>query len=231
MQAISLTKLARFRISAFSLVMACSQFYPAQAGATPINISLGASPNITSDVGTSFTDLNGIALQGQTLSLDFSFPGKFVRLFSVTSDTFDIQITLQTQGGGQVGFLDGTGYLVDSQGIAIPGFGVTGSASGPDLLTIGLFPLLKDINGTPNDDLTRPLDFFGVHFDLILPNNPSVAITSSDFELVSNPGEPFGIGPGVPRDIVPDAGSSFFLLILGSLAAVLAARVCPDASA
>lgn len=218
MQVISLTKLTRFPISAFSLVMACSQFYPAQAGATPININLGASPKVTWDVGTSFNDLNGIALQGQTLSLDFSFSGKFVRLFSVTSDTFDIQITLQTNG--QPGFLDGTGYLFDQQGNPLDAPQALGGASGNGSTAAGLLPLLAG-------GLQRPLDFFGVHFDLILPNNPSVAITSSDFELVSNPGEPFGIGPGVPPNIVPDAGSSFSLLILGSLAAVLAARICP----
>jgi hypothetical protein len=217
MQATSwhLLKLVRFRILAFTLLIVCSQFYTTRAGATLIDINLGGSPKITSGDEASFTDLNGTAFQGQTLSLDFSISnGKFVRLFSATSSTFDIQIILQTNGASQVGFLDGTGHLVDSQGIAIPGFGVTGSASGNDLLTIGLFPLLKDKNGTPNDDLPRPLDFFGVHFDLILPNNPSVTITNGDFALVSDPGAPFGIGPGVPRDIVPDTGSTFLFLTL-----------------
>ena len=213
-----LLKLARFRILAFTLFVACLQFYTARAGATLINIGLGGSPKITSGDGASFTDLNGTVLQGQTLSLDFSLSnGKFVRLFSITSNTFDIQITLQTNGSGQLGFLDGTGYLVDSQGISIPGFGVTGSASGNDLLTILLFPLLKDKNGTPNDDLPRPLDFFGVHFDLTLPNNPSVAITGSNFALSSDPGAPFGVGPGVPRDIVPDSGSTLLFLTLSVL--------------
>ena len=207
---------ARFRILVFTLLIACLQFYTGHAGATSINVDLGASPNITSDHGASFTDIAGTALQGQTLSLDFFFlNGKFVRLFSATSNTFDILITLQTNGAGQVGFLDGTGYLFDQQGNPLDAPQMLGSASGNGSMAAGLLPLLAG-------GLQRPLDFFGVHFDLILPNNPSIAITSSDFGLLSAPGAPFGIGPGVPRDITtPDTGSSFILLCLGTLGLML----------
>jgi hypothetical protein len=212
-----LINLARFRILVFTLLIACLQFYTGHAGATSINIGLGASPNITSDYEASFTDITGTGLQGQTLSLDFLFlNGKFVRLFNATSNTFDILITLQTSGAGQVGFLDGTGYLFDQQGNPLDAPQVLGSASGNNgSMAAGLFPLL-------GGGLQRPLDFFGVHFDLILPNDPSVTITSSDFGLLSDPGAPFGIGPGVPRDITtPDTGSSFLLVCLGSLGLML----------
>lgn len=215
-----LVNLARFRIMAFTFCIAYLHFCAGRAGATTISIDLGASPNITSDHGASFNGLAGTSLAGQTLSIDFSFAnGKFVRLFSVTSNDFDILVSLQTNGAGQVGFLDGTGYLFDQHGNPLDPPQVLGSASGTDgSMAAGLFPLLTG-------GLQRPLDFFGVHLDLILPNNPSVAITSSDFRLLSDPGAPFGIGPGVPPDITaPDTGSSFILLCLASLGLVLARR-------
>jgi hypothetical protein len=148
------------------------------------------------------------------LSIDLTISNnEFVRLFTITSPPFHVSITLQTNGTNAHVFLHGTGYLVDSQGMAIPGFGVTGSASGHNLLGIGLFPLLKDENGTPNNDLPKPLDFFGIHFDLTFPDahKESVRVMGGEFGLFSDPGTVFGIGPGIPRDIVPDSGSTLLL--------------------
>ena len=142
--------------------------------------------------------------------------GKFVRLFSITSDSFHAQITLQTSGMGQVGFLSGTGVLFDQHGNPLDAEQDLGSASGDDgSMAAGLFPLF-------GPGLPRPSDFFGVHLDVTLPNNPVVAITSSDFTLSSDSGFPFGVGPGVPPDITtPDLGSSFLLLCLGSIGLIL----------
>jgi len=68
-------------------------------------------------VGDNFTDLNGTPLVGQTMSLDFMFTnGNFVRLFTVTQPLFDVSLQLQTSGVGFVGFLSGTGYLLDQSG-------------------------------------------------------------------------------------------------------------------
>ncbi len=187
-----------------------------RAQATAIQIDLGNPNTLANDLAVAFSELDGTSLVGQTLSLDFSFTDQeFVRIFSVTSDAFIAGLALQTNGSGLVGFLDGTGYLIDAQGNAIPGFGVTGSSSGDDgSMFLGLFPLLKDADGTPNDDLPRPLDFFGVHYDLTFPSNPSVAVTGGQFEMFSDTG-PFGIGPGLPADIVPDVGSTLLLLGIG----------------
>ena len=190
------------------------------ANATPIEIDLGPPHTITSQTPSSpFEELNGTPLSGQTVSVDFSFSNnEFVRLFTITSTTFDAFIKLQTNGSGFLGFLEGTGYLVDMQGNAIPGFGITGSASGNDgSLAIGLFPLLKDEDGTPNTDLLRPLDFYGIHYDLSFPdvNDSSIHVIGGEFTLISDAGGVFGIGPGIPRDIVPDSGSTLFLLGMG----------------
>jgi hypothetical protein len=205
--------LVSVRKLALTLLLACLHFWAPSAGATPIKIGLGASPNITSYVADSFAALDGTALQGQTLSLDFSFlNGEFVRLFSITSRLFDAQIFLQTSGLGEVGFLNGNGYLLDQRGNPLEPPQDLGSASGNDgSMAAGLFPLL-------GDGLHRPRDFFGVHFDLTLPDNPSVFITGSAFKFLSDPDLPFGVGPGVPHNItVPDAGSSVLLLCFGLL--------------
>jgi len=191
------------------------------ARATTIQVGLGPS-GIFTDVDVPFSDLNGVSLSGQTLSLDFIFsPGQFVRLFSVTSD-LEVSLKLQTNSPGLVGFLSGTGFLSDQQGNPLQPPEILGRASSSDgRMFAGLFPLDPG-TGVPN----RPFDFFDVHFDLTLPNNPSFQITGSDFELLdSGLNGPFGVGPGIPADLVPDAGSTLFLLVLGLVVPVLTTRL------
>jgi hypothetical protein len=190
------------------------------ANAAPIEVSLGPPHTVTSQTPPSpFDGLNGTPLDGQNLAVDFSFSNnEFARVFTVTTPDFMASIKLQTNSLGFVGFLQGTGYLIDVNGNAIPGFGITGSASGSDgWMAISLFPLLKDEDGTPNDDLPRPFDFYGVHFDLVFPDvdDPSIYVTGGEFWLSDPSGGVFGIGPGLPRNIVPDSGSTLLLLGIG----------------
>ncbi len=199
----------------------------AQAGS--IDVDLGPSHTITSETPPSFfDDLNGTPLAGQNLAVDFSFlNGEFARIFTVTSDAFQASIKLQTNSLGFVGFLDGTGYLIDINGNAIPGYGITGSASGSDgWMAISLFPLLKDDDGTPNDDLLRPFDFYGVHFDLTFPdvNDDAIFVTSGEFWLSDPSGGVFGVGPGIPRNVVPESGNTVILLVIG-LACTIGLRI------
>ena|SRR5438874_7751989 len=179
--------------------------------ATTISLDLGASPKVSSKVMDSFDVLDGTLLLGQTLSLDFTFSdGEFVRLFTITSKPFTFLLKLQTDASGMVDFLDGTGFLVDQHGNPLQSPQQLGSASGNNgLLAAGLFPLLPG-------NLQRPLDFFGIHFDLTLPLDPFVFITGEKFEFLSDVGRPFGVGPGVPPDIVPDSGSTLLLFIIAS---------------
>jgi hypothetical protein len=189
------------------------------ARATTMHLDLGTSPQVTCKVTNSFDALNGTALQGQTLSLDFRFShGEFVRLFTVTSSPFVALLKLQTSSFSKLDFLSGTGFLVNQHGNPMQQPQQLGSASGNNgLLAVGLFPLLPG-------DLSRPLDFFGIHFDLTLPVSPFVVFTGEDFLLKSDPGAPFGVGPGVPADIVPDSGSTFLLLCLGVIGLLAAVR-------
>ena len=104
---------------------------------------------------------------------------------------------------------------------------MTGSASGSDgSLSLGFYPLLKDKDGTHNTDLLRPFDFYGIHYDLTLPdlNDPSIQITLGQLMLSSAPGGVFGIGPGLPRDVVPESGSTVLLLGMAGLLVVVVAK-------
>lgn len=181
--------------------------------AVPIQIDLGAPGTYSLDTTVPFNNLNGTALLGQSLSVDFVFANsQFVRLFTVTT-SFSVLVALQTDGSGLVGFLTGTGYLTDSFGNALEPPEILGSASSDDgRMFAGSYP-----------QVNRPIDFYGVRFDLIFPTNPTVAVTGGQFRLLSD-SEPFGIGPGLPTDIVPDSGSTAALLGLGFLGIILFAH-------
>jgi hypothetical protein len=152
---------------------------------------------------------------GQPLSLDFVFTNmEFVRLFTVTTD-FSVFMTLQTNGsnlGKNMVFLSGTGYLTDIHGNPLESAETLGRTSSSSAMPVGL------ISPTAG----RPIDFYGVHLDLTFPTNPAV-VTAGQFRLLSNTG-PFGIGPGLPADIVPDTGSTAILLGLGFFGIILVTR-------
>jgi len=169
-----------------------------------IQISLGAPGALSFDTKVPFNDLNGTALLGQSVSVDFMFTSsEFARLFTVTTDPL-VLLTLQTKNSGSVGFLQGTGQLIDNLSKALEPPETLGSAtSSAGTMIVGLSPQVK-----------RPIDFYGVHYDLTFPNNPGVAVTEGEFRLFSDSG-PFGIGPGVPADIVSDTGGTAILLGLG----------------
>jgi len=48
----------------------------------------------------------------------------------------------------------------------------------------------------------------------MLPLDPLVSITGEQFWLMSE--RPFGVGPGVPSDFVPDSGSTLLLFGIAS---------------
>ena len=178
-----------------------------------ITIDLGASGLTVGTDRIGFSEMNGTPVTG-TVSEDFVFAHHaFVRLFTVTDTSFCAIMSLQTSGSGLVGFLNGTGYLTDAHGNAIPGYGITGRASSSTgAMSLGFFPLLKDESGNPNEALNRPLDFYGVHFDITFPDvDPSIETMSGQFFLTAS-GTTFGIGPHIPADVVPDAGSTALLL-------------------
>jgi hypothetical protein len=111
------------------------------ATAITVPIDLSERGTLSEESTFSFTGLEGIPLASHSLSLDLVFAhNEFIRLFTITGLTIsdshpptisrsspDALLMLQTNGTGLVGFLDGSAYLLDKHGDAIPGFGVTGS--------------------------------------------------------------------------------------------------------
>lgn len=183
--------------------------------ATTIEIDLGPTGNFTganAQLGPiSFSDLNGTPINGSSLSVDFFFTNnEFVRLFASTTPFFDVRLNLLTNAGTFPGLLTAqSDYLIAKDGSAIPGFGIVGRANSSNgSTTIGFFPLLEDANGTPNPNLTFPLDFYGVHFGFTLPNDTSVSVIGGGFTLS---GAPFAVGPQVP-----DTGSAWLLFLIGT---------------
>lgn len=203
----------------------------ASAGASEITFELGGTTGVKAALSVPFNVLSGTALQGQTLSINFVFgTGRFGRLFSVTDSSLAAGLTLSTSLSGSPGFLGGTGFLFDQQGqqmIPLQSPQQLGSASNSNgVMFAGLFPLQAG-------GLNRPLDFFGIHFDLTLPDNPSVVLTSdSSFDLFffdNNPSARFGVGPGIPQNIVPEGTPTLFLFSIGAVAVMFGRRYFAEA--
>jgi hypothetical protein len=174
------------------------------ARAVPITVDLGTHGTLSPDRTFTLNEISGTALNGQNLAIDIRFAdAKFVRLFSITSDDFGVLLRFNTDHAGLVGFLEGTGFFVDADGNSLHTPQTLGSASSSSgFMAVGLFPI-------SSGELHRPYDFYGIHLDLILPSNPSVSVTDLQFQLVSGP---FGVGPGLPPDIVSDQGRTLPLL-------------------
>jgi hypothetical protein len=176
------------------------------AQAITIEINLGTSSTLSYDRTVAFESFNGTPLLGQNLSVDFTFMDQeFVRLFSVTT-AYETSLTLQTDGSGMVGFLDGTGYLVDANGNPLHTPQDLGSAASSDAwICAALYPLWSN-------ELAAPTDSYGVHYDLTLPNNPQVMVTAATLRLqAAGSAGPFGIGPDLPANIVPDSVNTLLL--------------------
>jgi hypothetical protein len=199
--------LARALIFVVVATLALARGEKSQAVTIPIDLGNSGFPF---DISFPFNDLNGTSLAGQNLSVDFIFADPaFVRLFTVTTD-FDAAVRLETNGSN-VGFLTGMGYLINAQGNALHTAEILGSASSSSTMFASLIPPAG---------LQRPVDFFGVHYDFhydfMFPEDPSVDVTGGQLRLFTlGAGGPFGIGPGVPADIVPDVGGTLLLFSIG----------------
>jgi hypothetical protein len=186
--------------------------------ATSIPINLG-SPRVTPFFGTLFNELNGVPLNGQSLSLNFVFTDNFVRLlplgsFPHTGKDFDIALVLETNVKGLPGFASGRGFIFDQAGNPLqPAERLGSAASSGGAIVLGLFPLS---GGAPTD-----ANFSGFHVNITLPDNPGFEITDEHLQLLgghihgfpSNEGQ-FGIGPHITDNSSTFALFAFALLAL-----------------
>jgi len=205
--------------------------------ATTITINLGPPGRVTGEKIVSFSGLNDLQLNGQTLSLDLVFSGNgFVRLFKSTSPTFLLLPMLDVFGAGTINDPTGSGYLFDETGKRISSVtsfeGSVTSDPGGEAFRLalgGFFPLLADETGRPAEDVPFPLDIYGAHLDITLPNGPAFDVTGGELGLFPNASQrwnnQFQIGD------VPDSGCTLFLaltavVLLFSLDAAM--RRCPS---
>jgi hypothetical protein len=98
------------------VTLACSISWVPAYGTT-MTIDLGPPSRVTGEKIVSFSDLNDLQLNGQTLSLDLVFSGNgFVRLFKSTSPSFLLLPMLDVFGAGTINNPTGSGYLFDQAG-------------------------------------------------------------------------------------------------------------------
>src|SRR6266550_6098142 len=120
--------------------------------ATTITIDLGPPGRVIGQKIVSFSGLNDLQLNGQTLSFDLVFSDNgFVRLFKSTNSTFLLLPMLDVFGAGTINNPTGTGYLFDQAGnpiSSVTSFGgsVTADPGGEAIRLAlgGFFPLLAD---------------------------------------------------------------------------------------
>ena len=187
------------------------------AVATQLWVDLGPPTGVLHDSRTVKSGAPNVQFAGQNIDIDFSFEdSQFIRLFTATNNSFQINVFFRINNAplGALNFA-GNGFLTDNHGAEL-GPAVTLEASsvtrhfhqvGVDLL---LRPLTSDV---------VPVDVFGFHLDLTLPNCPGFGFGDGPPGGVTFAADVFGIGPGVPRDIVPDFGSTalFLTIALGGL--------------
>ena len=175
--------------------------------ATTITIDLGPPGRVTGQKIVSFSGLNDLQLNGQTLSLDLVFSGNsFVRLFKSTNSTFLLLPMLDVFGAGTIHDPTGRGYLFDKAGnpiSSVTSFGgsVTTDPGGEEvrLALGGFYPLLAD-------GASVPADIYGAHLNIKLPSNSAFDVTGGQLGLFLNASQPwhnkFQIGD------VPDSGGT-----------------------
>jgi hypothetical protein len=191
------------------------------AFAIPIKVDLGPNGVVN---GSRLADLPApnVEFQGQNIVIDFSFlNGGFMRLFTATN-SFQIDAFFRINNAPLIPPLvfAGSGFLTGSQGqqgpaVNLQAFPVTNLFNeqvGVDLL---LIPLISN---------AVPADVDGIHLDLTLPDSPGFGFGEGPDGGITFDGNVFGIGPGVPRDIVPDIGSTLLFLAI-SLMGVIGARI------
>ena len=186
------------------------------AVATPLCVDLGPS-GVVHNNRTVDSGAPNVGFAGQNIDIDFSFQnGQFIRLFTATENMFQIDAFFRINNARLPALnFAGSGFLTDSHGAEL----------GP-AVTLEAFPVTQDLHQVGVDLVLRPLtsdvvpvDVFGFHLDLTLPNCPGFGFGDGPPGGVTFAADVFGIGPGVPRDIVPDVGSTglFLTIALGGL--------------
>ena len=190
------------------------------AVATPLWLDLGET-GVVNGSRTVELPAPNVQFQGQNVVFDFSFQSdEFIRLFTATKHSFQMDAFFRINNAPlpPLNFA-GSGFLTDNLGGQL-GPAVSLKASevtvgiGVNEVQVGVDFLLRHLTSN-----AVPGDVFGIHLDLTLPDSPGFGFGHGPPGGVTFDGNIFGIGPGVPRDIVPDFGSTalFLTIALGGL--------------
>lgn len=193
--------------------LGCSIFWTSLY-ATTIAVDLGPPGRVTGGKIVSFANPADLQLNGQMVSLDLVFSNNsFVRLFKSTDSSFLLLPMLDVFGAGTIDNPTGSGYLFDKAGnpiSSITSFGgsVTTNPGGEffRLALGGFFPLL------PNEKGPFPLDIYGAHLAITMPNGSGFDVVGGELGLFPNASDnwhnQFQIGD------VPDSGYTFPLAFI-----------------
>ena len=165
-------------------------------------------------------EFNGTSLQGQSLTLDFTF-NQYINVVHKASAALSVAIGFTTDAAVTNQVIGSSELMLDGQALSLK-HESTGTSFGPGGFAYGMIA---------GPYLGQFFAINGEHFELILPNDPNVSIiggslTFSAGDVVDAPA-PFTIGERLRP--VPDMGSTFPLLLLGLLG-VLACRAITIAS-
>ena len=169
------------------------------------------------------SSINGTAFAGQNVQLTLDFNGFFIRAFTQTE-----------RGRNPLGVDLFLPYLPFWPGVTPPPDSptVNGTATFLDALGQPLgsaMPVNFALDGGPGFQAdvqlffftqqfpSVPIDIYGVQYDLQLSNSPGKTFANAPRPDFLSLFGLFGVGPGpgVPVDIVPDAGSTLGLLLCG----------------
>jgi len=208
-------------IAALTLVAAIS------ARATPVftdildpSPSQGTSIIIHHDYGLGFqSSLNGTEFNGQSVQLDLLFNGYFIRAFTQTQKlhTFQVDMFLPylpfwttVTPPPDSPSVSGTATLLDALGHPI------GSPTPLDQGLDGGPSIQPDVQLLFRPDFANiPVDIYGVRYNLQLSDSPGKMFAIAPRKDIIDFGGFFGVGPRLPADVVPDAGSTLGLLLCG----------------
>lgn len=168
-----------------------------------ITIPVPLTSGVTTEQIVSLTDLNGTALNGQTIDIDIAFTdGKYVRLLPATPAFYSLLVLLVNAEPG--GFTSGQGTFLDASLnpiVELPLGSATSTA-----------PFVASVLTLPTP-ITTSLDVYGVHYSVNLPSG-GAEIIGTELRLLGT--GPFIVAPLPPG--VPDGSSAVALLGLGALA-------------
>jgi hypothetical protein len=180
------------------------------AAATTVQFSVDSAligKPLAGDVNLFSPGLDGLGLQGQTLSLDLVLSDKVLARLLLGSPTqLGVLFVVHTTAGTFPGFSGPTtGYLLDPSGAQLHAPMDAGRGQGSDgTFSAGLVSFTAALLGS------SPVDISGVHFDITFPNT-GYLVTDAQLRF-SLPGEnavTFGTSAQLPEP------SALLLLLIG----------------